>query len=244
MQFELPATPAADSAADRGGPEDASTSSLPLAYGRDRIVLMVRDPSWAQVYWDISFARIKEAFGLLGGGRAFLRLLRLPANYLLSELEVWAERGSYGVALPEAERSYAAELAIQNDDRSVVLARSNVVETPATTPRPAEAPAYVSLAEQRYALEHGLSLSRTKLARADEVPQWVAGPLGGNGSISSSVWFTARDSTGSEGRLASGGSELRLSARESEERGRIAEAELASEPAAGPTEDAPPRADS
>src|ERR1039458_22012 len=115
--------------------DDASDAPLPNAYGTDTLVFMVGDPRWAHAYWDISVARINDAVASLGGGRAFLRLIGVPTGYLLAEHEVWAERGSYGVALPEADHSYAAELAIVHDYRRVVLARSNVVQAPPSMPR-------------------------------------------------------------------------------------------------------------
>jgi hypothetical protein len=138
--------------------DDASDAPLPNAYGTDTLVFMVGDPTWAHAYWDISVARINDAVASLGGGRAFLRLIGVPTGYLLAEHEVWAERGSYGVALPEADHSYAAELAIVHDYRRVVLARSNVVQAPPSMPRHAGGPIFVSRPEQRRALELGLIL--------------------------------------------------------------------------------------
>ncbi len=56
-------------------PDDVDLSPLPLSYGIDRLVLMVRDPSWAHAYWEVGVARITETSALLGGGKAFLRLV-------------------------------------------------------------------------------------------------------------------------------------------------------------------------
>ena len=176
-------------------PDDASDAPLPNAYGTDTLVLMVRDPTWAHAYWDIRVARINDAVGSLGGGKAFLRLIGVPTGYLLAEHEVWADKGSYDVPLPEADHSYAAELAIVHDYRKIVLARSNVVQAPPSTPRPAGGPAFVSRPEQRRALGLGLTLESRGGASSVLLPLNIGG---------------ASIAQGSEARLLGSGSERRL----------------------------------
>jgi uncharacterized protein len=118
----------------------ADDAALPLAYGSDTLELMVRDPTWAHAYWDMSVERIDAAVGPFGREEAFLRLIGVPAGQLVDEEVVWARRGSVGLALPQADRSYMVELAIMRDDfRWVILARSGVVHTPPTVPRGATA---------------------------------------------------------------------------------------------------------
>ena len=133
----------------------AGDDRLPLSYGTDTLVFTARDPTRAQAQWDISCARIRDAVGSLGGGRAILRLIGVPTGHLLAEHEVSAARGSYGVPLPEPDHAYAAELAIVRNYRKVILARSNVVEAPPNTPRAAAQPVFVTREQQRRALEHG-----------------------------------------------------------------------------------------
>jgi hypothetical protein len=156
---------------------------------------MARDPTWAHAYWDISVARINDAVSSLGGGKAFLRLIGVPTGYLLAEHEVWAERGSYDVALPEADRSYAVELAIVHYGRRVVLARSNIIQAPPSMPRPADGSAFVSRPEQRRALELGLTLESSGGESSALLPMNIGRP-----SITQ----------GSEARLLGFGSERRL----------------------------------
>ena len=126
-----------------GGGDDvlrADDAALPLAYGSDTLELMVRDPTWAHAYWDMSAERVMAAVGPFGRQEAFLRLIDVPTGHLVAEDVVWARRGSLGLALPRADRSYAAELAIMCDDfRWVILARSGVVHAPPTLPRVASA---------------------------------------------------------------------------------------------------------
>ena len=142
---------------------------MPSAYGTDWLVLMVRDPTWAHAYWDISVARVSGALGSLGGGKAFLRLIGFPAGLLLAEYEVSAERGRQDITLPEADRSYVAEFALVHYGRKAILARSEVVHAPASVPPPRSAPTFVGRAQQRRALASGLGRrsARSRAVRVD-----------------------------------------------------------------------------
>ncbi len=164
----------------------------------DRLVLMVRDPTSAFAYWDISVARIQESFASLGGGKALLRLVEVPTEHLLAEQEVAAERGSASIALPEAGRSYAAELVVMHHYTKVVLARSNTIQAPPTTPRTGAGPVIVSRDEQRRALELGLALD-SRGVEPPPAPRDIA---------------EAPTAQGSEARLSASGSEQRLAGSE------------------------------
>jgi hypothetical protein len=160
---------------NRSESDAASSARLPEAYGDDTLVLMVRDPKGAHAYWEVSVSRVNEAIASLGGGKAFLRLFGVPGDYLLAEHEVWAERGSYDVALPEADHSYVAELAIVHQYRKVVLARSNVVDAPPNMPRPAASPVFVSRREQRRAFELGVTLDSRRGEPSAPLPPKAGG---------------------------------------------------------------------
>jgi len=122
--------------------------SLPPGYESDTLELMVRDPTSAHAYWDLSIDRINAVVGPRNRRRAFLRLIGVPSGYLLAEYAVPAERGSQTVALPQADSSYLVELAVMHNYQWVVLARSNVVHAPTTTARVATTPAFVTRAQQ------------------------------------------------------------------------------------------------
>jgi Domain of unknown function (DUF4912) len=109
---------------------------------------MVRGPTSAHAYWDLSNDRINVAVGPDYGGRVYLRLIEVPSGYLLAEQAVPIARGSQDVALPEADSSYMVELAGMRNYQRVVLARSNVIHAPPKTPRVATTPAVVSRAQQ------------------------------------------------------------------------------------------------
>jgi len=215
---------------DRGGsvfpePDDAP---LPLGYGSDRLVLMVRDPTSAHAYWDLSNDRINAAIGPHEGGRAFLRLIGVPSGYLLAEYAVTIARGSQDVALPEADSSYMVELGVMRNYQWVVLARSNVIHAPPKTPKVATTPAVVSRPKQpRVAAErHERELERasgrivvTPAERAPHVAQAAGGPasVGASVEMGSEARLVGVDSgfeLASEVRSAYRGSEARLVRRE------------------------------
>ena len=76
------------------GPGD-DLGELPSGYEDGRLVCLVRDPSCAYVYWDLSRAQIDQAFGGLGAARAVLKLWSLKGE-LVREVEVHLEaRGWY-----------------------------------------------------------------------------------------------------------------------------------------------------
>jgi len=200
-------------------PDDAP---LPLAYGSDTLRLMVRDPTRAHAYWDMSIDRFKDAVGRGGGGRAFLRLIGVPTGYVLGEQAVWVAHGSHDFALPEADRSYMVELAVIRDYRWVVFARSNVIHAPPMTSRVPMGPAFVGGAQQpREAVTENLELRPTSDrdqvvspdVRASQPAERAAVGrtlLGAPASIGSEV----RPRVDSEVRVAQRGSEARLVRRE------------------------------
>jgi len=191
---------------------------LPFGYGSDRLELMVRDPTSAHAYWDLSSDRIIGALGPDFGGRAFLRLIGVPSGYLLAEYAVPIAHGSQDVTLPEADSGYMVELAVMRDYQWVVLARSNVIQAPPETPR------VVSSAQQPRVPAEGLDrefdsgrgdVVGAPAERAPRVGQ--AGRVGGFVQMGSEVRLVGVDSEfelASELRSAQGGSEARLVRRE------------------------------
>ncbi|MGO9958285.1 MAG: DUF4912 domain-containing protein [Solirubrobacteraceae bacterium] len=218
MNVEPTATTSAPGGGDVLGRDDGP---LPVAYGSDRLELMVRDPMWAHAYWELSIDRLKEAIESPGGRRAFLRLIGATTGHVLAEHAVRAACGSHDFALQEANSSYMVELAIRRDYRQVVLARSNVVHAPPRTPSPGMAPAFVSRAQQLSALTEGRTLEltgggdRVWLPRVDESPQ-AAPTAAGRTQVGppAAMGSEPRLRVDSEPRLAHLGSEARLIRRE------------------------------
>jgi hypothetical protein len=118
---------------------------LPAGYGKDRIVVMVRDPYWLQVYWELTHQAILRAEAALGqdwhGSRPILRLLDVSshdhttssAEAAVRDIDIHGGCNSWYIDVPNPPRSYRVDIGyLARNGQFYVLARSNVV----TTPRP------------------------------------------------------------------------------------------------------------
>jgi len=121
-------------------PEERVTE-LPAGYGETRLVLLVRDPEWLFVYWEISQAD-RDMLGLAREGSIEPLVLRLydvtgveDFNGVNSvswyEIPITAGASSWYVHLPQADRQWCAELGVLNElGEFVQICRSNQVHTP------------------------------------------------------------------------------------------------------------------
>ncbi|MEW6516954.1 MAG: DUF4912 domain-containing protein [candidate division FCPU426 bacterium] len=109
-------------------------------YGDNRIVLMIRDPYWCFVYWDLSAEKQTEAIRELqqAGARLMLRVYDVTdlefdgSNaHRTMDIEVTEEATNWYINVWAADRAYCVDLGLlYPDGRFVTLARSNVVTTP------------------------------------------------------------------------------------------------------------------
>src|SRR5439155_25741421 len=64
---------------------------LPTGYGKDRIVVMVRDPYWLHCYWELTRHAVQRAEAALGqdwnGAKPILRLLDVTSQDITSSAE-------------------------------------------------------------------------------------------------------------------------------------------------------------
>lgn len=115
---------------------------LPTGYGKDRIVLMVRDPYWLHTYWELTRGAIRRAEAALGqdwhGARPILRLLDVSNNdnsnnseSILKDIEIHGGCNNWYIDVNSPPRSYRVDIGyLSRSGQFVVLARSNVVTTP------------------------------------------------------------------------------------------------------------------
>lgn len=127
---------------------DREAGDLPRAYGRDRLVLLVRDPHTIFAYWEVTPTTRVQALRTLGveaeGAREVLRVYDVTFvtftgdNAWLSldvELTPGAESWYVNVSRPGA--SYCAEVGLRTSTgRFLPLVRSNTVTTPRSSPSP------------------------------------------------------------------------------------------------------------
>ncbi len=115
---------------------------LPGGYGRDRIIVMVRDPYWLHCYWELTRAAVKRAEAALGadwhGARPVLRLLDVTSEDTTSaseavvrDIDIHGGVRNWYVDVNNPPRSYRIDIGyLAKNGRFYVLARSNVVTTP------------------------------------------------------------------------------------------------------------------
>jgi hypothetical protein len=122
------------------------TDDLPVAYGEDTIVLLVRDPYWVHVYWDITRETLARAQDALGESwpeaRSILRVYDVTgvefdgtnANSYF-DVEITGGASNWYVNVHVPNRAYCAEIGLLSaTGEFVVLARSNVATTPRDVP--------------------------------------------------------------------------------------------------------------
>jgi hypothetical protein len=115
---------------------------LPAGYGKDRIVVMVRDPYWLHCYWELTRHAIQRAEAALGQewhtARPILRLLDVSSHDTTSTSEsIVRDIGIHGgcnnwyIDVNNPPRSFRVDIGyLAKSGRFYVLARSNVVCTP------------------------------------------------------------------------------------------------------------------
>src|SRR5262249_49374410 len=115
---------------------------LPAGYGKDRIVVMVRDPYWLHAYWELTRHAIGRAEAALGQewhtAKPILRLLDVSSHdttrraaSLTRHSEIHGGFNNCSADVGNPPKSYRIDTAsLARSGRFYVLARSNVVTTP------------------------------------------------------------------------------------------------------------------
>ena len=129
---------------DVGAPREQPRTprDLPAGYGKDRIVVMVRDPYWLHAYWELTRQALQRAEAALGqewhSARPILRLLDVTSNdnsnapeRVVRDVEIHGGSNNWYVDVNDPPRSYRIDVGyLAKSGRFYVLARSNVVTTP------------------------------------------------------------------------------------------------------------------
>jgi hypothetical protein len=115
---------------------------LPAGYGRDRIVVMVRDPYWLHCYWELTRHAIARAEAALGQewhtARPILRVLDVSsrditstAEAIVRDIDIHGGCNNWYVDVANPPRSFRIDIGyLSRSGQFYVLARSNVVSTP------------------------------------------------------------------------------------------------------------------
>lgn len=115
---------------------------LPAGYGKDRIVVMVRDPYWLHCYWELTRHAIQRAEAALGQdwhtSKPILRLLDVTtqdttrtAERTVRDIDIHGGCNNWYIDVDNPPRSFRVDIGyLARSGRFYVLARSNVVNTP------------------------------------------------------------------------------------------------------------------
>ncbi len=115
---------------------------LPAGYGKDRIVVMVRDPYWLHTYWELTRNAIARAEAALGqewhGAKPILRVLDVSSHdttstseSIVRDIDIHGGCNNWYIDVSNPPRSFRVDIGyLSPRGRFFVLARSNVVSTP------------------------------------------------------------------------------------------------------------------
>jgi len=112
---------------------------------KDRVVVMVRDPFWLHVYWELTPASVERAQAAMGqhwhGARPVLRLNEVTRNgttnsarRIVRDVEIHGGVNNWYIDVQDPPNSYQVEIGyLAPCGKFFSLARSNVVSTPKAT---------------------------------------------------------------------------------------------------------------
>jgi hypothetical protein len=115
---------------------------LPAGYGKDRVVVMVRDPYWLHAYWELTRTSISRAETALGqgwhGAKPILRLLDVSSQDTTStsestirDIDIHGGCNNWYIDVGNPPKSFRVDIGyLSPNGRFYVIARSNVVTTP------------------------------------------------------------------------------------------------------------------
>lgn len=160
--------------------------------GRDRLMIVVRDPYWLQVCWEIARAsveRIRVAMGQFWhGAKPVLRLYQIAADgttasshRLVRQIEIHGGVHTWFIDVQDPPKSYQVEIGyVGADGRFFAMARSNTVTTPAAVAAGADR-AWSGVAENSehiYAMSSGFSDENSSNELRQTLEDYMRRPMG------------------------------------------------------------------
>jgi hypothetical protein len=117
----------------------AAPPDLPVRYGVDRLVILVRDPWWVYAWWELTDGNLSEGKQALGAhGDLVLRMYDVSAidwdggnHHSHFDIEIGDLTGNWYIEVGKPGSSYVAEIGLRTaDGRFLALLRSNFVTLP------------------------------------------------------------------------------------------------------------------
>ncbi|MEK7851842.1 MAG: DUF4912 domain-containing protein [Deltaproteobacteria bacterium] len=115
---------------------------LPESYGDNKVVLMVRDPHWAYVYWEINSRKVAEARSRLESdfdhSRLILRVYDITGiefnggnAHSFFDIEIPNVLGNWYVHIGRPNRTFCIDIGYRNQEGGIFsLSRSNKITSP------------------------------------------------------------------------------------------------------------------
>lgn len=119
---------------------------LPYGYGKDKIVLQVRDPWWLHAYWEVvpqNMARLKERLGeTFFSAKTVLRVYDVSSvifdgtnAHRFLDIEINADANSWYIDTGGPGRSWCVDLGLRlPNNQFITIVRSNIVTSPLEGP--------------------------------------------------------------------------------------------------------------
>jgi len=120
----------------------AAPKTMATGHAKDRIVVLVRDPYWLHVYWELTHQSVQRAEAALGqdwhGARPILRLFDVSAHETTAtsetpvrDVEIHGGCNNWYLEVNNPPRTFRVDIGyFSKRGQFYVLARSNVVSTP------------------------------------------------------------------------------------------------------------------
>jgi hypothetical protein len=123
-------------------PKDFAALNGASGYTKDRVVLMVRDPYWLHVYWEITTQSLQRAEAALGQdwhtAKPILRVVDVSSQdttstseAIVRDIEIHGGCQNWYIDVPQPPKSYRVDIGyLSRRGQFYVMCRSNVVTTP------------------------------------------------------------------------------------------------------------------
>ncbi len=183
---------------------------LPAGYGRDRIVVMVRDPYWLHCYWELTRHAVRRAEDALGQewhtAKPILRVLDVSshgttstAEAVVRDIDIHGGCNNWYIDVNNPPRSYRVDIGyLSARGRFYVLARSNMVTTPRAGISDVIDENWADFdskkADRLYAMSAGFDPTASSLELKQLFEERLRRPLGSPAisSMGSGVWLSGR----------------------------------------------------
>jgi hypothetical protein len=143
----------------------AAEAEFPARYGVDRLVFLVRDPSWIYAWWELTEPTLASGRRTLAADASLvLRVYDVTAidwdgtnHHVSFDVEVWDLLGNWYIELGRPGSSFVGELGLRaRDGRFLALVRSNFVTMPRDSMSPVVDEEWM-VVEEDYRLLFGLA---------------------------------------------------------------------------------------